>query len=99
MATALLLAGLAAALISCGVPALLRGLPAPYAHQALQVLTSGTGKMLEPFSTSGRVRMDSMTGAQICETREFQAALEAAESSAGKGSAALDLEDLCKAFR
>jgi hypothetical protein len=90
-------AGLAAALISCGVPALLRGLPAPYAQQALQVLNSGTCLTFDPAYVSGL--SDSMTGAQICETPEFRAAVKNAKTAVRKGSVTADLEDFLETFR
>jgi hypothetical protein len=85
-------AGLVAALISCGIPALLRGLPAPYAQQALQVLTSGTGRLLGLDSKSSG--FGSVSGAQICETPEFRAAVQNSRSVVRKGLLSVDLEDL-----
>jgi hypothetical protein len=90
-------AGLATALISCGVPALLRGLPTPYAQQALQVLTNGTCLTLDPACTSGL--FDSMTGTQICDTPELRAAVKNARDAIRKESVIVDFEDFLETFR
>jgi hypothetical protein len=92
-------AGLVAALISCGIPALLRGLTASYAQQALQVLTSGAGKDLGLNHKLILWGLGFTNGTQICETPGFRAAVQKASTAVRKGSVVVDFQDFLQTFR